>query len=141
MRQLRVSPLQVRRRVGVLMNGEEHPEDRQQRERVGVAGDPVPDHEYGDVGDDTPPVDPMEQHEVGPTVRAAARRLSDAGLLSDRQAVAYVLREVERVERPLAAEKMGVAVSTLDNQLTDARNKVSAARQTLDLLDDHEADE
>lgn len=122
------------------MRGDEAPEDRLQRERVGVAGDPVPDHEYGDDPEDRP-VDPIEQHEVGPSVRDAARRLSDAGLLSDRQAVAYVLREVERVERPLAAEKMGVAVSTLDNQLTDARNKVSAARQTLDLLADLEADE
>lgn len=45
------------------MNDERHvtesAADRIQRERVGVAGDPVPDHEYGD--DHAPPdVDPAE---------------------------------------------------------------------------------
>jgi len=124
------------------MNGDEAPEDRLQRERTGVPGDPVPDHEYGDSRDDvTPDVDPMEQYEVSPSVRDTARRLAAAGILSDRQALAYTLRVIESVERPLAAEKMGVAVGTLDNTLYAAKQKVENARDTVDHLDALEADE
>lgn len=36
---------------------QEGPQDRLQRERVGVAGDPVPDHEYGDDHHHSPDVD------------------------------------------------------------------------------------
>ena len=43
------------------MFDDEHPDDRLQRERIGVAGDPVPDHDYGDSREDlTPDVDPRE---------------------------------------------------------------------------------
>lgn len=120
------------------MNGEEDPHERQQRERVGVAGDPVPDREYGDQG--RPPgadVAPDEAGEgVSPSVRGTARRLADPGLLTDRQALAYVLRDVEGVSRPDAAEQMGVAKSTVDGLLGTARRKLSQARDTLDRADD-----
>ncbi|AGC65572.1 hypothetical protein K745_gp47 [Haloarcula hispanica virus PH1] len=117
---------------------DEAPEDRLQRERTGVSGDPVPDHEYGDSPEDlTPDVAPDEAGDgVSPSVRGAARRLADPGLLTDRQALAYVLRDVEGVSRPDSAERMGVSVSTLDSLLGTARRKLGQARDTLDLADD-----
>lgn len=62
--------------------------------------------------------------------------LVDADLLAERQAEAFVLREVEGVGREEAAERMGIATSTLDKHLGAARSKVEAAKQTVDLLED-----
>jgi DNA-directed RNA polymerase specialized sigma24 family protein len=124
------------------MNGDETPEDRMQRERVGVSGDPVPDHEYGDDREDlTPDVAPDEAGEgVSPSVRAAARRLSDPGLLTDRQALAYVLRDVEDVGRQEAADRLGCSTSNLDGLLGTARRKLERARHTLEEADDLRAE-
>lgn len=125
------------------MNGrdrpEEHPEDMLQRTRVGVEGDPVPDHEYGD--DHHPPdVAPDEAGEgVSPSVRGTARRLSDPGLLTDRQALAYVLRDVEGVSRSESAERMGCSKSNLDTLLGRARRKLDQATSTLAVLHEHDA--
>ena len=122
---------------------EEDPHARQQRERIGVAGDPTPDHEYGDT--DRPPGADVAPDEAGtgvsPSVRGSARRLADPALLTDRQALAYVLREVEGVGRDEAAEQLGISVSTLDGLLGKARRKLRNARKTLELVDDLEGDE
>ncbi|ALJ99707.1 hypothetical protein BGV91_gp44 [Haloarcula californiae icosahedral virus 1] len=122
------------------MNGEEAPEDRQQRERVGVSGDPVPDHEYGDDPEDlTPDVAPDEAGEgVSPSVRHLAQRLAKPGLLTDRQALAYVLRDVEGVGRQEAADRLGCSVSNLDTLLGRARTNLDDARATLEVLQEQD---
>ena len=57
-------------------------------------------------------------------------RLVEAGLLTERLATAYVLREIEAVPRDAAAESMGISVNTLDNQLRRARDIVDEAHET-----------
>lgn len=125
---------------------EETPGDRLQRERTGVAGDPVPDADYGDrqKGGESPHPDVSHDEAgegVSPSVRQAARRLSDPGLLTDRQALAYVLRTVEGVPRQQAADQLGVSVSTLDGLLGRAKRKLEQARDTLGHVEDLESDE
>lgn len=63
-------------------------------------------------------------------VEDAIAELADADLLTERQAEAFVLRDVEAVPREAAAESMGVSVNTLDNTLRTARDKVEKAQQT-----------
>lgn len=72
---------------------------------------------------------------VSPSVRDTARRLADPGLLTDRQALAYTLRDVEGVRRDEAAEKMGISKSGLDDHLGTARRKLDQATSTLSVLD------
>lgn len=119
----------------------EAPEDREQRERVGVSGDPVPDRDYGDEEEDlTPDVAPDEAGDgVSDAVRDLGRRLSEPGLLTERQALAYVLRDVEGVPRQEAADRLGCSVSNLDTLLGRARANLSDAADTLGVLHDLEA--
>lgn len=63
--------------------------------------------------------------------------LAEAGLLTDRQAEAYVAREIEAVPRPATADKMGISVNRVDNLLRAARDKVEAARETIDVIDSY----
>ncbi|AAY24977.1 ORF 51 [Haloarcula hispanica virus SH1] len=125
------------------MNGEEAPEDRLQRERVGVAGDPVPDHEYGDQG--RPPgadVDPGDGYPgVSRSVCRAADDVAAHGVVTYRQAVAWVLRDVEGVGREETAERMDCSVSNLDTLLGRARDNIGKARRTASIADELEADE
>ena len=115
---------------------QEGPQDRLQRERVGVAGDPVPDAEYGDDPEDlTPDVAPDEGGEgVSQSVRALAGRLAAPGILTERQALAYVLRDVEGVPRQEAADRLGCSASNLDTLLGRARSNVDDAAATLSVL-------
>lgn len=69
-------------------------------------------------------------------VNRAIERLYDAGLLTERQAEAFVLREIELTPRPEAAESMGVKPSTLDSTLQQAKQKVESAEETLEVIDD-----
>jgi hypothetical protein len=69
-------------------------------------------------------------------VEAAVDQLADAGLLTRRQAQAYVLREIEAVPRDGAAQWMGVATSTMDDYRRDAVEKIEAAEATLTVIDD-----
>ena len=64
------------------------------------------------------------------------QRLVDEGLLAERQAEAFVLRDVEDLSRGDAAERMGVAQSTLDNTLRAAREKIDAAEATLAIIEE-----
>jgi len=69
-------------------------------------------------------------------VEVAVDQLADAGLLTERQAQAYVLREVEAVPRDGAAQWMGVEPTTMDDYRLDAEEKVEGAEATLDVIDD-----
>lgn len=57
--------------------------------------------------------------------------LESAGLLTERQARAFVHREVELTPREAAADAMGITVSTLDDYRGDAKRKIEAARATV----------
>lgn len=119
---------------------DEAPEDRQQRERRGVAGDPTPDRDYGDDTDAATEamleaVDPEELGVPGPA-RKVAGDLADAGLLTEQQATAYVLRDVTGASRKMAAAYMGKSKSTVDDHAGKARAKVAEARETLGVLAD-----
>lgn len=62
--------------------------------------------------------------------------LVDAGLLKNRQAEAFLLRELEGRSRHEAAESMGITPSTVDDHYRAAQAKIEAARETLALLPD-----
>lgn len=68
-------------------------------------------------------------------------QLVDSGLLAERQAEAYILREIEAVPRQAAADSMEISVNTLDNALGKARSKIETAEDTLDVIDDLRHDE
>lgn len=61
--------------------------------------------------------------------------LAGAGLLTKRQAEAYVYREIEHLSRGAAAERMGISPSTLDDYRSDAGTKIEDAEETLDVLE------
>jgi len=63
-------------------------------------------------------------------------RLAAAGVLTERQAEAFVLRSVEAVPRSAAADSMGVSVNTLDNYVRTARDKIEAAERTIETLEE-----
>ena len=69
-------------------------------------------------------------------VADAIAELADAGLLTERQAEAFVLRDVEAVPRAAAADSMEVSVNTLDNTLGVARRKVERAQATAEAVED-----
>lgn len=69
------------------------------------------------------------------SVEEDIEQLADAGLLTERQAEAYVLRDIELVPRQAAADAMEISVNTLDKRLGEARRKVEQAEATLDALD------
>lgn len=61
--------------------------------------------------------------------------LTAAGLLTERQAEAYVLRDIEQVARKPTAEHMGVSVNVLDKHLRAARDKVEQAEATVEAVE------
>ena len=65
----------------------------------------------------------------------AVSRLAACGLLSERQAEAYVLREIEAIPRPEAADRMEISVNTLDSRLAEARQKVESAEATIEEIE------
>lgn len=69
-------------------------------------------------------------------VESAIDRLATAGLLTERQAEAWVLRELEAVPRPEAADEMGISVNTLDNRLGEARRKIEEAEATVRVVEE-----
>lgn len=68
-------------------------------------------------------------------VEEAIDRIASCGLLTERQAEAYVYRDIEQVPRPETAKHMGISVNTLDNRLAEARRKIEQAERTLDVVD------
>jgi predicted DNA-binding protein (UPF0251 family) len=66
-------------------------------------------------------------------VNDRAATLAAAGLLTEQQARVYLLRDVEGLERRGAAEWLGVTPSAVDQHLAAAREKIEAARTTVDV--------
>jgi DNA-binding CsgD family transcriptional regulator len=70
------------------------------------------------------------------TVEEEIEMLADAGLLTERQAEAYVYRRVELTPGYAVADRMGISESTLSGYVSDAEAKLDGARDTLDALDE-----
>lgn len=64
------------------------------------------------------------------SIEDSIEQLADAGLLTERQAEAFILREIEACPRQATAEQMGISVNTLDNTLGRARKLVDQAEAT-----------
>ncbi|AOW80121.1 hypothetical protein HTSR_0936 [Halodesulfurarchaeum formicicum] len=62
-------------------------------------------------------------------------QLTEADLLTRRQAEVWVSREVEGLSRSKTAEKMDISPYTVDDYLADAREKIERARGTVEILD------
>lgn len=69
-----------------------------------------------------------ELSRVGETLQTAAG-LSETGVLADKQAHVYAMREIESFERGETAELLNVAPSTVDTTLRRARRKAEGARE------------
>jgi len=72
------------------------------------------------------------------SVEEEIEMLVESGLLTERQAQAYVYREVESIPREAAAGEMGISTSTLDDYRADAVNKIEDAEDTLAVLEEIE---
>lgn len=68
-------------------------------------------------------------------VLMSADELRSDGDLTMRQAVAWLLRDVEDVDRPEAAEQMGLSKSAMDTHLGAARRKIEEARATVETVE------
>ena len=69
-------------------------------------------------------------------VHEVADRLEQAGLLTQRQAEVYFITQIAGRHRTVAATRLGISESAVDDHLRRARSNIRAARRTLDLLDD-----
>lgn len=74
------------------------------------------------------------------SVQYTVERLVDAGLFTERQAQAYVLREMEGIRRPDAADMLELDKTTVDSHHQEAKKKVRACRETLAIVGDSEGD-
>jgi predicted DNA-binding protein YlxM (UPF0122 family) len=70
------------------------------------------------------------------SIQEEVEMLVDAGLLTERQAQAYVYRYVEQLPLEDAADQLGLATSTVSNYAGDAAEKIDAAEATLDALEE-----
>lgn len=61
--------------------------------------------------------------------------LVEAGLLTEQQARAYVMREIEEIGRMATADIMEIAPTTLDDYVLDAKDKIIEADETLQALE------
>lgn len=73
--------------------------------------------------------------------KETATQISDAGLLTERQAAAFVLREIVGMPRVTAANSMDISPNVLDKHLRAARDKIDAAEETLEELEQLEEEE
>ena len=69
------------------------------------------------------------------SVKEEIELLTDAGLLTGRQAEAFVHRRVENTPGFAVADEMGVTQSTVSDYVTDAEAKIEAAEATLEVLE------
>lgn len=65
----------------------------------------------------------------------AVDEIAGAGLLTSRQAEAFVHRDVEAVPREAAARAMGISPNVLDKHLRAARDKIEQAEATVDAVE------
>lgn len=70
------------------------------------------------------------------TVDEEVQMLVDAGLLTEQQARAYVLRFVEGFPNVDVAEQMGVSPPTASSYASDAAAKIDSAEETLGALEE-----
>lgn len=61
-----------------------------------------------------------------------AAHLGDQTELTQRQATAFILRDIAGISRDRAAEQMSIEKSTLDTHLSAARSKIESARNLVD---------
>ena len=74
-------------------------------------------------------------------VHDTADKLARAGLLTQRQAEVYFITQIAGRHRCVAASRLGISESAVDDHLARARTKLNAARRTHELLDEIEADD
>lgn len=65
----------------------------------------------------------------------SAQELADAGILSDRQAEIWLLREIEGCSTEETADLIGIAPSTVSTQLSRARDRVESIQETAELIE------
>lgn len=70
----------------------------------------------------------------GPTPPESVEMLVEAGLLTERQAQAYVYRDVDPTPRKAVAEMLEISPNVLDKHLSAARQKVESAKATTEAL-------
>lgn len=82
-------------------------------------------------------VDPEELFDepTFPQIPEVIAALADVGLLTERQAEAYIRRAIQNEPREVVANLMDISPSTLDDHLRAAKNEVAAARETVAVLD------
>lgn len=61
--------------------------------------------------------------------------LVDAGLLTERQAEAFVHRRVEATPGFAVAEMMDISESTVSDYVSDAEDKIESARKTVEAIE------
>lgn len=69
------------------------------------------------------------------TTEEEIEMLAEAGLLTEIQARAFVQRRIELTPGYAVAEDMGISEPTLSGYVSDAEDKIEAARETLDVLE------
>jgi len=77
----------------------------------------------------------MTDDVAGDRAMGDAKRVAEAGLLTEREAQAWVLVEVHGWDVPAAADEMSVSESRVYNARSAASDDLDAARETLQLLD------
>jgi DNA-directed RNA polymerase specialized sigma24 family protein len=70
-----------------------------------------------------------------PMVDGEAETLAEAGLLTERQARVYILRDVLALRRGEVADVLDVSASAVDGHRAAARDKIEAARETVERID------
>jgi transcriptional regulator len=70
------------------------------------------------------------------SVKEEIEMLTDAGLLTERQAEAYVQRRIEATPGYAVADEMGVSQSTVSDYVSDAEAKIETARETVKAVDE-----
>lgn len=69
------------------------------------------------------------------TVEEQIDALATPGLLTERQATAFVLREIEATPNWAVADSMDLSPSYVSELVTEATRKLQAAEETLDALE------
>jgi len=116
------------------MNSRETLRERLERERIGVSGDPTPDHEYGDVGANPhPDIEPQREPQA---VEYITEQLTDETALSEKQARVWLLRDVEGLNPQDTAQRAGISESTMYDHLAIARRKIEQAERLVNITDE-----
>ncbi len=68
-------------------------------------------------------------------------KLADAGLLTEKQAEVFIRREIELEPRGAVADVMGISENVHDKHLRAARDKVEAAEETVEEIENQRYEE